>query len=67
MKGKFDITSRCFNFSVQIYYLVDKLPRNPAGYAFANQLIRSGTSVGANVVEAQDAISKKEFIPIITK
>lgn len=62
---KFDITSRCFNFSVEIIRLSSHLPKTPAGFAIANQLIRAGTSVGANVVEAQDAISKKEFIKIM--
>ncbi|EKD64956.1 MAG: hypothetical protein ACD_50C00232G0005, partial [uncultured bacterium] len=59
---KFDITVRCFNFGVDIVRLANKLPKTPAGFAIASQIIRSGTSVGANVVEAQDAISKKEFI-----
>lgn len=62
---KFDITSRCFNFSVIIIRISNQLPKTPAGFAIANQIIRSGTSVGANVVEAQDAISRKEFIKIM--
>ncbi|OGG14272.1 hypothetical protein A2773_06670 [Candidatus Gottesmanbacteria bacterium RIFCSPHIGHO2_01_FULL_39_10] len=65
MKGTFDITKRCFDFAVLIVQLANKLPRTAAGFAIANQIIRSGTSVGANVVEAQDAISKKEFIRIM--
>lgn len=32
------------------------------GRAISNQIIRSGTSVGANVEEAQNSASKKEFI-----
>lgn len=38
------------------------LPKNPAGFALASQVIRSGTSVGANMQEAQSAFSKKDFI-----
>jgi four helix bundle protein len=30
-------------------------------FVLSKQLLRSGTSIGANVVEAQEAISKKEF------
>ena len=45
-----------------VIQLVQNLPKTPAGYAIANQLIRSGTSVGANISEAQSAFSKKEFI-----
>jgi four helix bundle protein len=63
--GKFDITIRSFNFGVGIVQMANKLPKTPAGFAIANQLIRSGTSVGANIEEAQDAISKKEFIRIM--
>lgn len=62
---KFDITKRCFEFSVEIVKLANILPRTAAGFAIANQIIRSGTSIGANVVEAQDAISKKEFIKMM--
>lgn len=62
---KFDITSRCFDFAVMIIHLASNLPKTPAGFAIAGQVIRSGTSVGANVEEAQDAISKKEFIRIM--
>jgi len=63
---KFDITKRCFEFGAQIVKLVNKLPKTPAGFAIANQIIRSGTSIGANTVEAQDASSKKEFIRVMT-
>lgn len=63
---RFDITKRCFEFGCLIVEISNKLPRTPAGYAIAEQIIRSGTSVGANVVEAQDASSKKEFIRSMT-
>ena len=42
--------------------LANKLPKTPAGFAIAKQIIRSGTSVGANFVESQDASSAKDFI-----
>lgn len=48
-------------FSVEIVRLVNLLPRTPVGYALGNQLIRSGTSIGANIEEAQDALSRKDF------
>lgn len=62
---KFDITLRCFNFAVMIIHLASNLPKTPAGFTIADQVIRAGTSIGANVEEAQDAISKKEFIRIM--
>lgn len=62
---EYDIKKRCLNFAVKIIQLANKLPRTPAGFSVAGQLIDSGTSVGANVVEAQDSISKKEFIKTV--
>ncbi len=56
------IPDRTFKFSVKIVELVSKLPLNSAGRAISNQMVRSGTSVGANVEEAQNSGSKKEFI-----
>jgi four helix bundle protein len=53
---------RLLKFSVRIILMANKLPKTPAGFAIANQIIRSGTSVGANVEEAQDASSTKDFI-----
>ena len=38
-----------------------KIPRNPVTLPLISQLVRSGTSVGANYCEADDAVSKKEF------
>ena len=62
VKKIFDIRERTLKFSVSIIQLVSLLPKNAAGFAIANQLIRSGTSIGANIEEAQDAASRKDFI-----
>lgn len=56
------LLNRLLSFSVSIIRLADKLPKSPAGYVIANQLIKSGTSIGANIEEAQDASSLKDFI-----
>lgn len=50
-----------FQFALKIVKLVETLESNRK-YAVANQLIRSGTSIGANVREAQNAESKADFI-----
>lgn len=57
---------RLLNFSVRIIKLANKLPRTPAGFAIASQLIKAGTSIGANSEEAQDASSSKDFIQKIS-
>ena len=61
-RTKKDIVERSFKFGVEIVKMVNQLPKSPAGYAIANQIVRSGTSVGANIEEAQDGLSKKDFI-----
>ncbi len=50
-----------FQFSLALVKFVELL-ENKRKYAIANQLIRSGTSIGANVREAQNAESKSDFI-----
>ncbi len=62
----FDIRQRTLKFSVLIIRLITLLPKSPAGFAVANQVVRSGTSIGANVEEAQDAASKKDFTHCLT-
>ena len=57
-----DIRDRVFKFGVRIIKMVNILPKTPSGYAIANQVVRSGTSVGANIEEAQSAVSRKDFI-----
>lgn len=62
----FDIRERTFRFSVRIVKLSQALPKNAAGWAISSQIIRSGTSIGANVEEAQSCGSRKEFTRCLT-
>jgi four helix bundle protein len=48
-------------FSIKIIQFVEILEENRKN-AIANQLIRSGTSIGANIREAQDSESKQDFV-----
>ena len=49
-------------FAKRIVYLCRKLKQNHVETALVNQLLRSGTSVGANIHEAQYAQGAKDFI-----
>ncbi len=49
-------------FSLRILRLCDALPRTPSGRAIANQLVRSGMSVGANYRAVCRSRSRAEFI-----
>ncbi len=57
-----ELKRRTKEFALNIIKLVNKLPKTPAGFAIGNQLIRSGTSVGANYRSACRGRSKAEFI-----
>ncbi len=62
-RGKpYDLKQRTFLFASQIVQLVNGLPKTIAGAELGKQLIRAGTSVGANLEEADDASSVKDFI-----
>ncbi len=56
------IVTKSFHFSVEIVTLYQYLMREHREFVLSKQLLRSGTSVGANITEAQDAQSKKDFI-----
>ena len=60
-KGE-NIRERTFRFGVRIVKMVNRLPRTTAGFALGNQVIRSGTGIGANVEEADAAESKDDFV-----
>ncbi|MFH1826095.1 MAG: four helix bundle protein [bacterium] len=57
-----EIQERCLNFAVGILKFADKLPKTPSGSVLVRQLVRSGTSIGANMEEADGATSKKDFV-----
>jgi len=55
------IDERTFKFALSIIEVYKHLKENNE-YVLSKQLLRSGTSIGANVEEAQEAQSKKDFI-----
>ena len=59
---EFELKQRTKRFSLRVMKLVAALPNNTQGRAIGNQLIRSGTSVGANYRTACRGRSKADFI-----
>ena len=57
-----ELKSRTKQFALSIIELVAKLPNTPAGRTMGNQLIRSGTAIGANYRAACRAKSTADFI-----
>lgn len=60
-KFKSDLKVRCYKFSLDLIAFIDTLPKNQSCLIIANQVLRSGTSVGANLVEASASSSRLEF------
>ena len=59
---KNDLKERSFGFAKRIIFLCQKLEQSPgAARTISNQLIRSGTSIGANIEEAHGSQSKADF------
>ena len=56
-----DLNERLLEYGARIIKLVESLPRSLVGKRIGDQLLRSGTSVGANYEEAQGAESKGDF------
>lgn len=60
-KFKSDLKQRTFDLSLEIIDLMNSLPQKRAGWVIGDQLLRSSTSIGANIVEAKASSSRLEF------
>lgn len=56
------IEERSFDFAVRIVKLKDYLIETKREFDISRQLLRSGTSIGANISEAQQAQSQADFL-----
>ncbi len=59
--GENTVLDKAFDFAVRIVNLYKYLTQNKKEYVLSKQLLRSGTSIGANVTEAQRGQSKADF------
>ena len=59
---KVNIHERTFDFAIKIVEFCRTLDNVPSNWVLSKQLSRSGTSIGANVEEAQAGQSKADFI-----
>ncbi|MEM1260100.1 MAG: four helix bundle protein [Bacteroidota bacterium] len=55
------LSKKSYEFALAIITLYKELASSRKEYILSKQLLRSGTSIGANVAEANGAISKKDF------
>jgi four helix bundle protein len=59
---QYDLEDRTAAFARQVRLFVKKLPMNISNAEDGKQLIRSSGSVGANYIEANESLSKKDFV-----
>src|SRR5262249_33436963 len=57
----FDLEERTARFGEAIIAFAKKVPQNVVTLPLIDQVVRAGTSVGANYCEADEAVSKKDF------
>jgi len=58
---KYDLEERTARFGEEIVKFSKKIPQNSVTRSLISQLVRSGTSIGTNYCEADDAESRRDF------
>ncbi len=65
-KFKEEFKGRVYRFALDVIGFVERLPKGQVSSIIGDQLLRSATSIGANVVEAQGAGSRKDYTNFFT-
>ncbi|PIU61001.1 MAG: four helix bundle protein [Armatimonadetes bacterium CG07_land_8_20_14_0_80_40_9] len=60
-KFKNEFRERTYRFALDVIEFIDTLPKDQTCRIIGGQLLRSATSIGANIVEAQAASSKRDY------
>lgn len=60
-KLKTELKYRAYQYSIKIIEFLDTFPKDTTSEVITKQLLRSATSIGANIVEAKGSSSKKDF------
>jgi len=58
---QYDLEERTFQFAKRTIAYVDKMVKTTSSIEIGKQLVRSGGSVGANYIEANESLGKKDF------
>jgi four helix bundle protein len=59
---RYDLEDRTLRFSKDVIQFVNELPKTIANIELCKQLVRSAGSIGANYIEANEALGKKDFV-----
>ncbi len=65
-KIKTELKHRAYQYSIKIIEFIDNLPKDVSTGTIAKQLLRSATSIGANIAEAKGSSSKRDFTNFFT-
>ncbi len=65
-KFKTKLKDRAYQYSIRIIEFLDTLPKDVSSQVIVKQLLRSATSIGANIIEAQASSSKRDFTNFFT-
>ena len=58
---KYDLEERTYKFAKEVRDFIKEIPKISTNNIYIAQLIRSSSSIGANFIEANEALSKKDF------
>jgi len=59
---QYDLEERTFQFAKNVTLYVKQLPKNISNSEYGEQVIGSSGSVGSNYIEANESLSKKDFV-----
>ncbi len=59
---QYDLEERTFQFAKSVAHYVKTLPKTIINAEYSSQVVRSSGSVGANYIEANESLSKKDFL-----
>ena len=62
VKRKTELKFRCYYFSIDVIRFIQTLSTERTYKIISDQLLRSATSIGANIVEAKSSSSKRDFV-----
>lgn len=60
--NNYDLEERTYQFAKNVALFCKKLPRNISNIEYTRQVIRASGSIGANYIEANESLSKKDFV-----
>ena len=60
--AEYDLEERTFQLAKSISLFIKSLPKTIANVEYSRQVIRSSSSIGANYIEANESLGKKDFV-----